>query len=169
MTETPRPVIVPGSFDPVTNGHVDIIERASRLFDRVVVAVLVNPGKSPLFSLEERLLFLAGAVGRHPGVEVDSFQGLLVDYARRRDAAAVVRGLRRSSDFDYEAPMAQMNRHLAPGIETVFLVPSPAVAHISSTLVRDIVRHGGSIDGLVPDGVTTFLARRRESTTRQHV
>jgi pantetheine-phosphate adenylyltransferase len=163
MTDAPRIAVFPGTFDPLTNGHVDIVERAGRLFDIVIVAILRNPGKQPLFSLEERLATLAEVFEDRPAVTVDAFDGLLVDFARRRGAAAVVRGLRRAGDFDYEVQMADMNRHLAADVETVFLAPSPQVAFISSTLVREIVALGGAIDGLVPDAVRARVLRRRQA------
>ena len=161
MPELPRLAVFPGSFDPLTNGHVDVIDRASRLFDRVVVALLVNTGKTPLFTLEERAAIIRETFAGRSSVEVDTFDGLLVEYARRRGAAAVVRGLRRAADFDYEVQMTDMNRHLDGSIETVFLVPSPGVAFISSTLVREIAALGGPVDGLVPDPVRTRILRRR--------
>jgi pantetheine-phosphate adenylyltransferase len=161
--------VFPGSFDPLTNGHVDVIDRASRLFDQVVIAVLVNSGKAPLFSIEERLAVIREVFAGRPSVDVDTFDGLLVEFARRRQASAIVRGLRRASDFDYEVQMTDMNRHLDPDVETLFLVPSPHVAFISSTLVKEIAALGGPVDGLVPDPVRARLLRRREAATRRNV
>ena len=169
MPESPRLAVFPGSFDPLTNGHVDVIERASRLFDRVVVALLVNTGKTPLFKLEERASIIRETFERQPTIEVDTFDGLLVEYARRRRASAVVRGLRRAADFDYEVQMTDMNRHLDPALETVFLVPSPQVAFISSTLVREIAALGGPVDGLVPEPVRARILRRRAAANWRDV
>ena len=169
MPDPARLAVFPGSFDPLTNGHVDVIERACRLFDRVVVAVLVNSGKTPLFSLDERVAIIRDAFAGQDSVEVETFDGLLVEFARRRKAVAVVRGLRRAADFDYEVQMTDMNRHLDADIETVFLVPSPQVAFISSTLVKEIAALGGPVDGLVPAAVLARLMRRREAATRRNV
>src|SRR5262245_54913868 len=163
MTDFPRLAVCPGSFDPMTNGHVDMIVRGSRLFDRLVVAVLANPSKQPFFPLDERV-----AIAREvlttlhdvSNVEVDTFDGLLVDFVKSRRAVAVVRGLRSSSELADEAQMAQMNRHLSPSFETVFLVPAPAVGYISSRLVREISTLGGSIEGLVPPAVASHFTRR---------
>lgn len=168
MTDAPRLAVFPGSFDPLTLGHVDVIERASGLFDRVVVALLVNPEKSPLFSVDERVAIIREVFAGRPSIEVDTFDGLLVEYARRRHAAAVVRGVRGGGDFDYELRMASMNRHLAPGVETVFLAPSPGVAFISSSLVKEVASLGGSLDGLVPEAVQARLLRRREGATHRN-
>jgi pantetheine-phosphate adenylyltransferase len=168
MTDTPRLAIFPGSFDPLTLGHVDVIERATRLFDRLVVALLINPVKSPLFTADERTGIIREVFAGRPSIEVDTFDGLLVDYARRRGAVAVVRGLRGGGDLDYELAMASMNRHLESGVETVFLAPSPGVAFISSSLVRDIAALGGSVDGLVPEPVRARLLRRRDAARRRN-
>ena len=151
--------LCPGTFDPVTNGHLDIIERASRHFDQLVVAVLVNPAKEPLFSLEERLAMLKEATADLPGVEVDSFSGLLVDFAKRRGSAAIVKGLRAISDFDYELQMAQMNHRLA-AVETFFMTANPGWSYLSSSLVKEVARHGGDVDGLVPDFVKERLTEK---------
>src|SRR5215471_18453210 len=151
--------VYPGSFDPVTNGHLDIISRGSRLFDRVVVAILRNPDKEPLFSLEERMSILERATRGIPNVRVDSFDGLLVDYARRLKASVIVRGLRALSDFEYEFQMALMNRRLDSTLETVFMMPSETYSYLSSRLVKEVVRLGGSVEGLVPDHVETRLGR----------
>lgn len=160
-----RTAVYPGSFDPLTNGHVDVIERATRLFDRVIVAILVNPAKQPLFSVQERLAMIGDVFATRPNVEADTFSGLLVDYARRRGAAAILRGLRGVTDFDYERQMALMNRHLSDEIDTVFLMPSGATAHISASLVREIAALGGSVAGLVPAAVNARFERRRPSPT----
>ena len=162
-----RTAVYPGTFDPLTNGHVDVIERSARLFDRVVVALLVNPAKQPLFNVQDRVAMIQEVFAGHPGVEADTFTGLLVDYARRRNAAAIVRGLRGVMDFDYERQMTLMNRHLSAEIDTVFLMPSAATAFISSSLVREIAALGGSLTGLVPPPVAARFARRRPSSTVQ--
>jgi pantetheine-phosphate adenylyltransferase len=143
----------------VTNGHLDIIERASRNFDRVVVAVLVNPAKEPLFSLEERLAMLKEATSGLSGVEVDSFSGLLVDFARTRGSSVIVKGLRAVSDFDYELQMAQMNHRMA-GVETFFMTTNPVWSYLSSSLVREVARHGGDVSGLVPPHVADRLTEK---------
>ncbi len=157
---TSRTAIVPGSFDPITNGHLDLVERAVHLFDRVVVAVLHNPAKSPLLSLDVRLEAARAAVHAWPTVEVVAFDGLLVDLARRHDAHAIVRGLRSGTDYDYEWPMARMNRTMWPRLDTIFLAASPEWAHVSASLVRDIHRLGGRVDGFVPAEVLPHLPPR---------
>lgn len=151
--------VYPGSFDPVTNGHLDIISRGSRLFDRIVVAILKNPEKEPLFSLEERKRILERATRRIPNVRVDTFDGLLVDYARRLKASVIVRGLRALSDFEYEFQMALMNRRLDSTLETVFMMPSETYSYLSSRLVKEVVRLGGSVEGLVPVHVAARLSK----------
>jgi pantetheine-phosphate adenylyltransferase len=156
-----RLAIVPGTFDPVTNGHLDMIARAAALFDRVVVAVLVNPSKSPCLPLIDRIDHLRASVQSWPTVEVETFEGLLADYVRQRGAVAVVRGVRSATELSDESNMALMNRHLNPACETVFLVSPGSLQHISSRLVREIASHGGSLAGLVPDAVATALAKRR--------
>ena len=152
MSRKPPHVIAiyPGSFDPITNGHLDIIERGVRLFDRVIVALLRNADKEPLLPLEERQAIVRAVVARFPGVTVESFDGLLVDYCRARGARAIVRGLRALSDFEYELQMALMNRRLEPGVETVFMMPSEAWSYVSSRLVKEVARLGGDVSGLVP-------------------
>jgi pantetheine-phosphate adenylyltransferase len=152
-----RIAVCPGSFDPLTNGHVDLVTRAARLFDRVVVAILVNEQKTPLLPAAERLVLAREVFAGEPRVQVDSFEGLLVDYAVRAGAEAIVRGLRSAGDFEYEWPMAVTNRHLQPSVETVFLVPAPEVSAISSRLVKEIWRLGGDISGMVPGPVETRL------------
>ena len=144
--------LCPGTFDPVTNGHLDIVRRAARLFDRVVVAVVENPAKQPMFPVEERVTMLKEAVAEMDNVEVDSFTGLLVDYARDRGVDAIVKGLRAGTDFDYELQMAQMNRHLS-GVETCFVPTSPEWSYLSSSLVREVARYGGDVSRLVPSHV----------------
>jgi len=152
--------VYPGSFDPVTNGHLDIIRRGSRLFDRIVIAILSNPEKEPLFGLQERRRILQRATAGIPNVSVDSFDGLLVDYARRQGAQVIVRGLRALSDFEYEFQMALMNRRLDSSIETVFMMPSETYSYLSSRLVKEVVRLGGSVTGLVPPEVELRLGAR---------
>ncbi len=155
-----RAALCPGTFDPVTNGHLDIIERASRHFDLVVVAVLGNPGKAtPLFSVDERVAMLKEAVADLPNVEVDSFSGLLVDFAAQRGTAIVVKGLRAVSDFDYEFQMAQMNHRMA-GVETFFMTTNPKWSYLSSSLVREVARLGGDVSGLVPAVVAERLGEK---------
>jgi pantetheine-phosphate adenylyltransferase len=157
----PRLAICPGSFDPPTNGHVDMVQRAARLFDRVVVAVLVNVQKTPLFTADERVALLREVLADVPGVEVDTFDGLLVEYAARRDAAAIVRGLRAVSDFEYEYQMALMNRRLDGRVETVFMMPAEQYAYTSSRLVKEVFMLGGSVQGLVPAAVEARLRTKR--------
>ncbi len=154
-----RRCVCPGSYDPVTNGHVDVVARATALFDEVVVAVMVNPAKPGAFGVPERLEMLAEALAGLDGVRAEPVEGgLLVDYCRRVGAVAVVKGLRGGTDFAYELPMALMNRHLT-GLETVFLAGDPALEHVSSSLVKEVAGHGGDVSGLVPDGVLARLGR----------
>lgn len=149
--------IYPGSFDPVTNGHLDLIERGGKLFDRLVVAVLRNLAKEPLFSLDERIEMLREATRGKANVEVDVFDGLLVEYVRRRKAHAILRGIRAISDYEYELQMAMMNRKIEPTIETVFMMPAEPYSYLSAHLVREIARLGGPLDGLVPPAVEKRL------------
>ncbi len=149
----------PGSFDPVTNGHVDVINRAAALYDELVVAVLVNPGKAGFFSVEERMELLRESVAHLPNVTVDSFQGLLVDYCGAHDIPVIVKGLRAVSDFEYELQMAQMNRELA-SVETLFVPTAPQVGHLSSSLVKQIATFGGDVSRLVPKVVDDRLRAR---------
>ena len=152
--------IYPGSFDPITNGHLDLISRAARLFDRLIVAILRNESKQPLFSVEERMEMLREVVRDYPNVEVDSFHGLLVDYAAAKGATVIIRGIRAISDYEYELQMALMNRRLAPSIETVFLMAGEAYSFISSRLVTEVIGLGGDISGLVPPSVEVRLKNR---------
>jgi pantetheine-phosphate adenylyltransferase len=150
--------IYPGSFDPVTNGHLDLISRGARIFGRLIVAVLRNAEKSPLFSLDERVEMLKDATSLwRDNVEVDVFDGLLMDYARRRKALVIVRGIRAISDYEYELQMALMNRKLEPGIETMFMMPAEAYSYLSSRLVREIAQLGGAVKDLVPAAVEERL------------
>jgi pantetheine-phosphate adenylyltransferase len=151
--------LCPGTFDPVTNGHIDIIHRTSRCFESMVVAVLENPGKQPLFSVDERVAMLKDAVSDMTGVEVASFSGLLVDYARGRGIKVIVKGLRAVTDFDYELQMAQMNLGLG-GVETFFLPTSPQWSYLSSSLIKEVVRFGGDVSGLVPPFVRDRLEEK---------
>lgn len=149
--------IYPGTFDPVTHGHSDIVQRAARLFDRVIVAVAANPGKAPTFALDERIRLARLALADVPGVEVLGFDRLLVDFARSQGAAVILRGLRAVSDFEYEFQLSGMNRRLAPDIETVYLMPSEQYSYISSSLVREIAALGGDISTFVHPQVQTAL------------
>jgi pantetheine-phosphate adenylyltransferase len=149
--------VYPGSFDPLTNGHVDIISRGARLFDRIIVAILVNAEKAPLFTMAERIE-IARAVFQHlPNVEVDTFDGLLVDYVERRQAQVIVRGLRAVSDFEFEFQMALMNQRLNGNIQTVFMMPAEQYTYISSRLIKEVFSLGGRVEGLVPTLVETRL------------
>ena len=152
--------IYPGSFDPITNGHLDLIERGSKIFEHLVVSVLRNDEKDPLFTVEERIAMLEQTTSRFPNVSVDHFEGLLVDYARRQNATAVLRGIRAISDYEYELQMALMNRKLAPAIETVFMMPADSYSYVSSRLVKEIFRLGGSVRGLVPELVEERLGQK---------
>jgi len=149
--------IYPGSFDPVTNGHLDLIERGTKIFGHLVVAVLQNLEKDPLFTVEERVEMLRESTRQWPNVEVDIFDGLLVDYARRKKAQVLLRGIRAISDYEYELQMALMNRKLEPEIETVFMMPAEAYSYLSSRLVKEIARLGGAVDDLVPPVVAERL------------
>jgi pantetheine-phosphate adenylyltransferase len=149
--------VYPGSFDPLTNGHVDIIERGTRLFDKIIVAILVNVEKSPLFSMQERVEIVREVFKGRPNVEVDTFDGLLVDYVAKRKADVIVRGLRALSDFETEFQMALMNRRLRPDIETVFMMPAEQYTYISSRLIKEVFSLGGQVRGLVPEIVESRL------------
>jgi pantetheine-phosphate adenylyltransferase len=156
--------IYPGTFDPVTNGHLDILERALKLFDKVIITIARNTTKAPFFSEEERLLLLRHVTKGYKNVEVDSFQGLLVDYVRRKKAIAVVRGLRAMTDFEYELQMALMNRKLDENMETVFLMPKEKYTYLSSNVVREIARLGGNVSKLVPPIVQKALRKKKDYT-----
>jgi pantetheine-phosphate adenylyltransferase len=155
-----RVAIYPGSFDPLTNGHLSLIHRGLRMFDRLIVAVAHNPKKTPLFSKEERVALIREAVGPDPRVEVDAFEGLLVKYAKRRNVSVTLRGLRAVSDFEYEFQLANMNRKLAPELETVFVMTGEDYFYISSQIVREAASLGGDVRGLVPENVLRKLHER---------
>jgi len=155
--------IYPGSFDPVTNGHLDILERAMKLFDKVIITIARNSAKNPLFSEKERLAMIKEAVKDLEGVEVDSFEGLLVEYARKKKATAVVRGLRAISDFEYELQMALMNRRLNEQLVTVFLMPNEKYTYLNSSIVREIARHQGEVKDFVPQHVYRKLMEKMAS------
>lgn len=167
MRLTMRRAIYPGSFDPVTNGHLDIIERGCKLFDEIIISILINPEKKPFFTIEERLEMLAEVVadinqgGCH--VRIDSFGGLLVNYAVAQNANAIVRGIRAISDYEYELQMALMNRRLEPGIETVFMMPAETYSYVSSRLVKEVFHLGGSVSGLVPPLVEQRMKEKLET------
>jgi len=158
-----RVAVCPGSFDPVTNGHFDVFERASKMADQVIVAVLINRTKSSLFSVEERIEILTQVTAPFGNVRVDSFYGLLVDYCQKNEVNAIVKGLRAVSDFDYELQMAQMNFRLA-GVETCFISTNPLYSYLSSSLVKEVATHGGDVKGLVPDIVLKRLEDKLSST-----
>jgi pantetheine-phosphate adenylyltransferase len=160
--------VFPGSFDPITNGHVDIIERGLKFFDRVVIAILVNPDKRPLFTVEERVDLIRRAYAGEKRVSVDTFSGLLVEYAIRVGASVIVRGLRAISDFEYEFQMALMNRRLDPRIETVFMMPAESYSYLSSRLVKEVFQLGGDVRGLVPPVVERRLREKYGSSAPVH-
>ena len=155
--------IYPGSFDPVTNGHLDLIQRGSLIFDELVVAILRNPEKNPLFSVQERIEMLQGLTSSWNNVRVDTFEGLLVDYARSVNARALLRGIRAISDYEYELQMALMNRKLYPELETVFMMPAVSYSFVSSRLVKEIAQLGGSVTGLVPKVVEERLLKKLDA------
>jgi pantetheine-phosphate adenylyltransferase len=152
--------IYPGSFDPITNGHLDILERALRLFDTVIITVARNSAKEPIFTVQERIELIRKSVKHLPNVEVDSFEGLLVDYARTKNASAVVRGLRAISDFEYELQMALMNRKLNEELVTVFLMPNEKYTYLNSSIVREIARYQGNIQDFVPAAAAEALKKK---------
>jgi pantetheine-phosphate adenylyltransferase len=156
--------IYPGSFDPLTNGHLDLIERGSKIFEELIVAILRNSEKDPLFTLPERKEMLQEMVKHYPNVRVDSFDGLLVDYAMKKNAKAVLRGIRAISDYEYELQMALMNRKLQPQMETVFMASAETYSYLSSRLVKEIFRLGGSVRGLVPDLVEAKMREKLHGT-----
>lgn len=159
-TTTSKLAVYPGSFDPITNGHLDILSRALRMFDSVVVAVADNVRKKPMFSAAERCAQIREAAGPDPRIEVDTFSGLLVAYAHRRGASFVVRGLRALADFEYEFQLNHMNHRLAPGVETIFLMTAEEHFYISSSLIKEVAQFGGDISSMVPPGVAQALTAR---------
>jgi pantetheine-phosphate adenylyltransferase len=159
-SKSPSIAIYPGSFDPITNGHLDLIHRGARLFDKLIVSVLRNDAKSPLFSVEERTEMLREVVSVYPNVEIDSFHGLLIDHAAEHSATVLLRGIRAISDYEFELQMALMNRRLSPGIETIFMMAHEAYSFISSRLVKEVFSLGGDITGLVPPVVEKRLRER---------
>jgi pantetheine-phosphate adenylyltransferase len=163
QSHPPRVAIYPGSFDPLTNGHVDIIERGARIFDSIIVAILANAEKKPLFSEKERISMIRDVFKGKDNVQVETFEGLLVDYAKRKQASVLVRGLRAVSDFEYEFQMALMNRHLDPGLETVFMMPAEQYTYISSRLIKEVFMLGGEVEGLVPPIVEDKLRAKQAS------
>jgi pantetheine-phosphate adenylyltransferase len=165
MAHTERVAIYPGSFDPLTNGHVDIILRGARLFDRIIVAILVNAEKHPLFTMSERIDIARDVFRTQSNVEVDTFDGLLVDYVAQKRANVIVRGLRAISDYEFEYQMALMNRRLRPEIETVFMMPAEQYTYISSRLIKEVVALGGEVKGLVPDVVEHRLREKHAGVT----
>jgi len=156
---TTRRAVCPGSFDPVTNGHLDIIGRASLIFDEVIVAVLINKSKSSLFTVDERIEMLAECTAKYGNVKIDSFHGLLVDFCRDRGIQVIVKGLRAVSDFDYELQMGQMNHSLA-GIETLFMPTNPLYSYLSSSLVKEVATYGGDVSTLLPESVNARVVDR---------
>jgi pantetheine-phosphate adenylyltransferase len=161
-----RIAVYPGTFDPVTNGHVDLVERSLRLFDKVIVAIATNPKKAPLFSLPERIDMFRKALGRRSNVAIEGFDCLLVDYMKEKKAVGLIRGLRAVSDFEYEMQMALMNRRLDEDIETVFLMPSEEYSFITSTIVKEAASYGGDVSSLVPKIVVQKL--RKKYGNKQH-
>lgn len=159
-----RTAIYPGSFDPITNGHLDLIQRASKLFDRVIVTVADNETKKPLFTLNERLKMVRKAIANFPQVEADSFRGLLVDYVEQREGCAIIRGLRAVSDFEFEFQLALMNRKLNERVETIFMMPKETYTFLSSRIIKEIARLGGDISSFVPAHVQSALAAKLKST-----
>jgi pantetheine-phosphate adenylyltransferase len=162
-SQRPRVAIYPGSFDPLTSGHVDIIERGSRIFDAIIVAILVNAEKVPLFSEDERIAIIRDVFKDYQNVQADTFNGLLVEYAQKKQASVLVRGLRAISDFEYEFQMALMNRHLAPGLETVFMMPDEKYTFVSSRLIKEVFMLGGEVSSLVPPLVEQRLRAKQKS------
>ena len=160
MADQPRIAVYPGTFDPITNGHVYILKRSLKIFDRLVVALAENVRKTPLFSIAERREMIAEVVDHDPRIEVDAFSGLLVDYVRQRGATTVIRGLRALADFEYEFQAAHMNRHLAPEVETIFLMTSEESFYVSSSLVKEVALMGGDVSRMVPPAVAAGLSKK---------
>ncbi|MCX7747107.1 MAG: pantetheine-phosphate adenylyltransferase [Clostridia bacterium] len=152
--------VYPGSFDPVTNGHLDIINRAVKLCDKLIVAVLINTSKNPVFTIEERVGFLKCALKDHPDIEIDSFSGLLIDFIKEKKANAIIKGLRAVSDFEYELQMALLNKNLDPDVETLFMMTNINYSFLSSSAVRELARHSGNIDGFVPECIKDEILKK---------
>ena len=167
MPDQPRIAVYPGTFDPITNGHVYILKRSLKIFDRLVVALAENVRKTPFFSIAERREMIAAAVDRDPRIEVDAFSGLLVDYVRERGAKTVIRGLRALADFEYEFQAAHMNRHLAPEVETIFLMTSEESFYVSSSLVKEVALMGGDVSRMVPPGVAACLTQKFQAAREE--
>jgi len=165
-TPAPRKAVYPGSFDPVTNGHLDILERSLHVFDHVIVAIANNPRKQQLFTVEERIEFIRSSIGDNPGVVYDSFDGLLVEYVRQKGARCIVRGLRATLDFEYEFQFAHMNRRLAPELDSVFFMADERHHYISSSLVKEVASLGGDVSGVVPPLVEKALTDKRAASTK---
>lgn len=155
--------VYPGSFDPITNGHLDIIDRATKLCDKLIVAVLINNSKKPAFSLEERVELLRCALKDKPEIEIESFSGLLVDFMKKKKATAIIKGLRAVSDFEYELQMALLNKNLDPEIETLFMMTNINYSYLSSSAVKELAKNGGNIDGLVPDCIKETILTKFET------
>ncbi|MCX7710672.1 MAG: pantetheine-phosphate adenylyltransferase [Clostridia bacterium] len=156
--------VYPGSFDPITNGHLDIIDRATKLCDKLIVAVLVNHSKNPVFTLDERVELLKCALKDKPKVEIESFSGLLVDFMKKKNASSIIKGLRAVSDFEYELQMALLNKNLDPEIETMFMMTNINYSFLSSSAVRELAKNGGNIDGLVPDCIKETILTKYKAT-----
>ena len=156
-----RIAVYPGTFDPVTNGHIDLIERSLRIFDQVIVAVAANPKKNLLFSIEERVAMIREATSHFRNVTIEGFDVLLMDYTKQKKAVGIVRGLRAVSDFEYELQMALMNRRLNTHVETVFMMPSEEYSYLTSSIVKEVASYGGDVSGLVPEGVVSRLKKKR--------
>jgi len=161
-----KTAVYPGTFDPITNGHIDIIKRALNIFDKVIIAISVDSTKNPFFTVEERIKMISEAVKDIQRIEIDSFSGLLVDYAKKTNAIAVIRGLRAVSDFEYEFQMALMNRRLNENIETVFLMPNEKFTYLNSSIVREVVSLGGDISDFVPENVKNELKKKWDINTK---
>lgn len=157
-----RLAVYPGSFDPVTNGHIDILEKTSKLFDRIIIAVVHNVGKNALFSLNERVNLIRESTSHIPNIEVQSFSGLLVDYVKQKEACAIIRGLRTVADFEYEMHIAQINRRMLPEVETIFVLADSRYIFVSSSIIKEAALLGGDVTGLVPEAVRTGLIEKRQ-------